>query len=356
MKRGVIVGAIGLVALVLLASSAYTVDMREQAIITQFGEPVGEPVTEPGLHFKLPLIQTVNRLDKRWLEWDGEVDEMRTAEKTPIIVDTYARWRIRDPLKFFKALRAERIAQSRIDDIIEPETRNAVAAHKLIEVVRSTDRPLPPSAASMALQESDDAELQADAVLSAPEAEAEAAKAPAQGAKAPLAAEAPGLQTGINERIEQGRAKLQATILERVSPTLSDLGIEVVDVRFKRVNYTPPVEQQNFERMISERKAVADKYRSEGRGASARINGEMTRKLKQIESEAYRQVQEIKGSADANATEIYARAHNKDPELFRLQKSLEAYAQTIDQNTWVILSTDADFYQVLKRTDERGKR
>ena len=328
MKSTIAIAVVAVLLLVLL-SSAYTVDIREQVIITQFGKPVGDPVVDPGLHFRTPFIQTVNRLDKRWLEWDGEVDEMRTTEKTPILVDSYARWRISDPLKFFLRLRDERTAQTRLDDIIGSETRNVLAANNLIEIVRSTDRELP-----------DLIEISGPNDAAKPEPGPDEPKADPEQAAAPNVAAAAA--------IEKGREKLTRMILAKVSATVPDYGIEVVDLRFQRVNYTPQVEQKAFERMISERKRIAARYRSEGQGESARIQGRVTEDLKKIESEAYRKVQEIKGSADARATTIYAAAHSLDPELYRLLKSLDSYETTIDKDTWVILSTDADYFKALK--------
>lgn len=320
--------AIAVVLLVVFFNSAYTVDVREQVIITQFGQPIGDPIVEPGLYFKIPFIQYVNSFDKRWLEWDGEVSEMRTTEKTPILVDTYARWRISDPLKFFLRLRTERSAQTRIDDIIGSETRNVLAAHSLIEIVRSTNRVLPEL-----VEASGPDDLAPEPQRKRPDGTLE--EAPKSGAE-------------VVSAIEKGREKLTRMILEKVSATVPDYGIEVVDVRFQRVNYTPKVEQKAFERMISERKRIAARYRSEGQGESARIEGRITEDLLKIESEAYRTVQEIKGNADARATTIYAAAHSLDPDLYRLLKSLESYETTIDENTWIILSTNSDFFKALK--------
>ena len=314
-----LLGILGVCAAAVVAlASTYTIDEREQAILTQFGKPIGDPIKEPGLHFKLPFVQRVNRFDKRWLEWDGEVDEMRTSEKTPILVDSYARWRIVDPLTYFLRMRNEETAQSRLDDVIESETRNVLASNALIEVVRATNRELP---------------LGTDVSL-------------------PIDGAAPeGRKPGTHKVVTQvtiGREKLTRMVLERVQKTVPEYGIEVVDLRLQRVNYTPSVEQKVFERMISERKRIASRYRSEGQGESARILGRLTEDLKRIESEAYRQVQEIEGGADARATAIYARAHNLDPELYRMLKSLESYQAAVDTDTTMVLSTDSDFFRALK--------
>lgn len=315
--------AVAAVLAFLFATSAYTVQETDQVIITQFGEPVGEVIVDPGLHFKVPFIQKVNRLEKRWLEWDGEPDEMRTAEKTPILVDTYARWRIVDPWQFFLRLRSERRAQSRLDDIIGSETRNVLAAHPLIEVVRSTNRELP---------------LPTDVRHT-------------DGAKESGRGEGRDNEANLRftSKVELGRHELTRQILSRVSKLAPDLGVEVVDLQFQRVRYTSRVEVKTFERMISERKRVAARYRSEGQGKSAEIAGRVTKDLKQIQSDAYRAVQELKGSADAEATAIYAAAHNLDPEFYKLVKSLESYEKTVDDSTTMILSTESDFFKTLTK-------
>ena len=323
MKQLLLALIVGVAALIY--ASAYTVTEVEQVIITQLGKPVGGAVTDPGLHFKLPLIQKANRFDKRWLEWDGDADEMPTKEKTYIWVDTYARWRIAEPLKFLLSVQNERRAQSRLDDIIGSETRNVIAAYELKEVVRLTNRHLP-----VTLFDVDPTALETEAV----------AEGAGEGVPAPVA------QT-MDEQILMGRDKLTRTILEKAQKAMPDFGIELVDIQFQRVNYTKTVEEKVFQRMISERNRIAELYRSQGKGASALINGEMDRELKQIESEAYRKVQDIEGAADAKATAIYAEAHNLDPSLYRLLKSLEGYKKSIDEETWLFLSTDADYFKPL---------
>jgi membrane protease subunit HflC len=259
----------------------------------------------------VPFLQTANVFDKRWLEWDGDASEMPTREKNPIWVDTYARWRIADPLKFFTASQGnERIGQSLLDGIIDSETRNVIAAHDLIEAVRSTNREFEASADAAAMEE----------IVGSRE----------------------------DVKIVAGRQKLTQTILEKAAvKAMETLGVELVDIQFQRVNYTASVQKKVFDRMISERQRIAERYRSEGEGSRAEILGKKEFKLKEIESEAYREVQRIKGEADAKATATYAAAHNLDPGLYRLLKSLDSYKASVDEDSWVILSTDSDYFAPL---------
>ena len=296
------------VALVIAGQAAYTVSETEQVIITQFGEPVGDPVVSPGLHFKIPFIQRSNFFEKRFLEWDGNPNQVPTRDKRFIWVDTYARWRIVDPLLFFQRLRDERGAQSRLDDILDGETRNAVARHDLIELVRSSNR---------------DPE---DVLI---ESEEEAA---------------------ILEEIARGRREVTRQILETAAGRTADLGIELLDLRFKRINYVEEVQQDVFARMIAERQRIAEEFRSEGQGESARIHGERERELAQIQSEAYRRAEELRGEADAEATRIYADAYNRDADFYAFMKSLETYELTMDPETFFILGTDSELLQYLERT------
>ncbi|MCK4760450.1 MAG: protease modulator HflC [Candidatus Aminicenantes bacterium] len=300
-----------LVLLVLL-NSLYIVYEYDQVIITQFGEPKGDAVTQPGLHMKVPFIQKANRFEKRWLEWDGDANEIPTKDKKYLWVDTYARWRISDPLIYFQRLRDERGAHSRIDDIIDGETRNAIASYDLIEIVRSTNR------------EFEESEETAMADISY-----------------------------VVTEITTGREKIAQIILEESSLKAADLGIELRDVRIKRLNYVQEVQRKVFDRMISERKQIASKYRSEGDGESAKIRGEKERELKRIQSGAYRRAQEIKGEADAEAIRIYASAYNLDPEFYQFMKTLETYISSMDKETWMLLSTDAEFLKYLKSSDKR---
>ena len=306
------VGTLQIVAvvalLILLNQLLYTVAETEQVILTQFGEPVGEPVVTPGLHVKIPFIQRPNYFEKRFLEWDGSPNQVPTRDKRFIWVDTYARWRITDPLLFFQRLRDERGAQSRLDDILDGETRNAVARHDLIELVRSTNR------------DPDDVPI---------ESEEEAV---------------------ILETIERGRQEITRSILETASGRTADLGIELLDLRLKRINYVEEVQQDVFARMIAERQRIAEQFRSEGQGESARIDGERERELAQIQSEAYRQAEELRGVADAEATRIYADSYSRDAGFYAFTKSLETYEQTMDPNTYFILGTDSELLQYLEST------
>ncbi|MEM7601717.1 MAG: protease modulator HflC, partial [Verrucomicrobiota bacterium] len=258
-------------ALFIVASGGiYTVMETEQVIVTQFGEPVGEPIKEPGLKFKIPFLQKVNRFDKRILEWDGRPTEMPTKDKTYIMVDTYARWMITDPMRYFEKLRDERSAQSRLDDILGSEIRNAVAKHELIEVIRTTkDR----------TETIDEDLVEADLTGS----------------------------VGKLIPIRRGRSALEEDIYKTAKSKLSEFGIELLDARFKRINYNQSVQERIYDRMISERQQIAERFRSEGAGEAAKILGDMERDLRKIESEAYKTVQVTMGEADAKATEIYAK-------------------------------------------------
>lgn len=305
--RNIIAIVVPFAILIVLLNTLYVVSETNQVIITQFGEPIGDAITKPGLHLKVPFIQKANYFEKRWLEWDGDANQIPTKDKKFIWVDTYARWRISNPLVFFQRLRDERGAQSRIDDIIDGQTRNVIANFDLIEIVRSSNR-------EFELTE----EL---AILD-------------------IAAAIP--------EIEIGREKIAQIILEKSSEITPELGVELRDVKIKRINYVEEVQRKVFDRMISERKRIAAKYRSEGDGKSAEIRGEKERELKKIQSEAYRKAQEIKGKADAEATKIYANAYNRDPEFYQFMKTLETYVSTMDKETWLLLSTDAEFLKYLK--------
>ncbi|MCZ6877437.1 MAG: protease modulator HflC [Acidobacteria bacterium] len=302
----------GLIVLIVLAvgiyASAYTVDETQQVIITQFGDPIGNAITEPGLHFKLPLVQVAHYFDRRFLEWDGDANQVPTRDKRFIWVDSYARWRISDPLRFFERVNNELGAQSRLDDILDGETRNAVARHDLVEVVRSTNRE-----PDQSLLDSED-------------------------------------ETGVLEIIERGRQELTRAVLETARTRVADLGIELIDFQIKRINYVEEVQRDVFARMIAERNRVAERYRSEGEGEAARIRGERERELKRIQSEAYRTAQELQGVADAEATGTYAEAHNLDAEFYAFMKSLETLEITADPSSTLILSTDTDLLEYLKGT------
>ncbi len=309
MKRFAIAAAAVVLLIVLLGLSGalYIVNETQQVIVTRFGEPVRDPVTSPGLKFKVPFIESANFFEKRFLEWDGDSNQLPTKDKRFIHVDTYARWRISDPLKFFQRLRDERGGQSRLDDILDGETRNTIASHKLIEVVRSTNRKF---ATSGDLADQVDTEDQL--------------------------------------HIEYGRPVLAAEVLLAAQGRTSDLGIEILDFRFKRLNYVPEVRREVYNRMISERQRIAERFRSEGAGEAARINGERERELKTISSAAYREAQEIKGEADGEASDIYAKAYNRDPEFYRFTKTMEVYGDTMNENTVLMLGTDGEYLRYLE--------
>ena len=293
--------------LFVLSSATYQVHEVNQVIITQFGEPAGEPVIEPGLHFKVPFIQKTNYFEKRFLEWDGSPNQVPTKDKRFIWVDTYARWRIVDPLRFFQRLRDELGAQSRLDDILDGETRNAVARYDLIEIVRSSNR------------DPDTVQIESDE------------------------------ETAILDEIQMGRQQIAAEILERAASRTADLGIELLDLRLKRINYVEEVQQDVFARMIAERQRIAAEFRSEGQGESARISGERERDLARIQSEAYRTAEELRGTADAEATSIYGEAYNRDPDFYAFTKSLETYEQTMDTSTFFLLDTDSELLKYLEQ-------
>lgn len=300
----------------LLLGCFYTVKQTEQVIVTQFGQPIGEPITEAGLHLKLPFVQEVNRIDKRFLEWDGLPVAIPTRDKTYIHVDTYARWRIADPKTYFVRLHDERSAQSRLEDILGSETRNAIAKHDLIEIVR-TDKDRKPM---------HDESLKTGPV---------------------------GMGTiGVLPPIVFGRLKVEDEIRKAAAVKLAEFGVELLDLRLRRVNYNPDVLDRIYQRMISERRQIAQRFRSEGEGEAARIAGQKERDLNEIQSTAYRKVQEIRGEADAKATEIYARAYTQNPqaaEFYGFLKSMETYRKVLTKESTIILSTDSDLFGLLKR-------
>lgn len=297
---------VGLAILITLSTSVYITNEAQQVIITQFGRPVGEVITEAGLHAKIPFIQQANYFEKRFLEWDGVANQVPTRDKRFIWVDTYARWRISDPLLFFQRLRDERGAETRISAIIDGETRNSVARHDLVEVVRNSNRDT------------------ADILLDAEE------------------------ETAILEEILIGRAEIQREIREAAQTSLNDLGIELLDVRLKRINYVEEVQVDVFQRMIAERQRIASRYRSEGEGETARIDGERERELQRIQSVAYREAEEIRGQADGEATRIYAAAYNRDSSFYAFIKSLETYELTADPSSILILTTDSELLRFVK--------
>jgi membrane protease subunit HflC len=317
-----------LLVVIIAGGTLYRVDETEQVIITQFGEPVGKPITTPGLKVKIPFIQTVRRFDKRVLEWEGSPDQIPTLDKRFILVDTTARWRIVDPLLFFQAVGDERSAQSRLDDLIDSAARDVVSGHRLIQVVRNFERELP-------LQDLEEA-----ATIEA--------KTPDTGETKPETAPLPSVAEAAAPGEHLGRDALTDLMVKRAQPRLAELGIALIDVRIKRINYVKEVEQKVFERMISERRRIAARFRSEGDGASAKIRGDKERELDQIRSDAYRQAQEGIGKADAEAAAIYAAAYGQEPEVYAFVQTLETYKHTLQKNSSLVLTTESDLYRYLK--------
>jgi membrane protease subunit HflC len=315
-KFAPLVVVLGAAAFVML-SSIYTVNEVEQMIITQFGKPVGEPVTTAGLKLKIPFIQQINPIDKRVLEWDGNPSDMPTKDKLYISVDLFARWRITDPLQYFLRLRDERSAQSRLDDILGSETRNAIAKHELIEIIRTTRDRVPLR----------------DTLLTDAERD---------------------LNMGTLVPIQKGRKLVEQEIFTAAAEKVQVFGIELLDIRFKRINYNESVRPKIYDRMISERRQIAERFLSEGNGEAARIRGNRVRDLNKIQSEAYREVEEIRGLADAKATEIYARAYNQNAEsvaFYEFTRTLESYKFIIAENTTLVLSTDSELFKFMKGMD-----
>lgn len=306
---------LGAIVAFILFNSFYTVGEAQQVILTQFGRPVGDPVTTAGLKMKMPFVQIVNRIDKRILEWDGSPSDMPTKDKLYIAVDLFARWRITDPLQYFLRMRDERSAQSRLDDILGSETRNAVAKHELIEIIRTTKDRVPLKDST--LTDGDTAN-----------------------------------QTiGMLVPINKGREAVEQEIFKAAAEKIKVFGIELLDIRFKRINYNASVQPKIFERMISERRQIAERFRSEGNGEAARIRGNMTRERDRIQSEAYRRVEEIRGEGDAKAAEIYANAYNQSPDaaqFYQFTRTLDAYKSVVTPDSTLVLSTDSDIFTFLK--------
>jgi len=311
--KGIFLLIIGGVIALLAGQTFYVVNEQEQVIITQFGEPQGDAIAEPGLKLKVPFLHKANYFEKRYLEWDGDPNQVPTKDKVFIFVDTYARWQITDPLKYFERLGNERGAQSRLDDILDGETRNAVAGHDLVELIRSSNR-----------------EVAQEGLVS-------------ENAEDSL------------QSISIGRDSIQDQIVKLANERASDLGIEILDFRFKRINYAEEVRRTVYERMISERNRIADKFRSEGQGEASRINGEKERELLRIQSEAFREAATIRGRADAEAASIYNAAYNKNAaarSLYNFTKSMEAYTNTFDSETSLIISTNSEFFKYLNSIDD----
>lgn len=309
---------VSIVVLGLLVRDAlYTVSEVEQVIITQFGKPIGDPVVDAGLNIKLPLVQEVNAIDKRVLQWDGDPSDMPTKDKLYISVDLFARWRIVDPLQYFLRLRDERSAQSRLDDILGSETRNAVAKHELIEIIRTTKNRKPTQEGLLNGAESD-------------------------------------LTIGTLVPIQKGRKLVEQEIFSAAAEKVRVFGIELLDIRFKRINYNQSVRPKIYERMVSERRQIAERFLSEGNGEAARIRGDRERDLNKIQSEAYQQVEEIRGLADAKAAEIYALAYNQNQQsiqLYEFTRTMQSYPSIISGNTTLVLSTQSDLLKFLKDSE-----
>lgn len=314
--RGLVAGAVVVVviaALVTLADAAYSLDETEQAVILQFGRPVGEPVTDAGLHFKAPFVQEVRVFDKRLLGWDGEPNQIPTRGREFISVDTIARWRIVDALQFLKSVRDESGAQSRLDDIVDSVVRDKISSTELVEIVRSSDWDV--TAADLER-----------AVLSESEQ-----------------------QEALNKPIEIGRERLEREILAEAQRVTPQYGIELADVRIERLNYIPSVQQQVFARMISERERIAEQFRSEGEGEASRIRGDTARQLAEIRSEAERQAEVIRGAADAEASRVYAAAYGVDPEFYAFWRSLQSYRETLAHGAVLMLGADSEYLRYLQR-------
>lgn len=311
MTKNTLYIGVAAVILLLLYNSVFILDETQQAIVTQFGKPVGQPRTQPGIGYKIPFIQHVQFFDKRYMAWDGDSNQVPTKDKKFIFVDTYARWQITNPLQFFIRLSDERSGQSRLDDILDGETRNAIASHELLDIVRSTNR---------------DPEIAEDYMQD--------------------------MET--LEKIKVGREKIEALILKKANERTSDLGIQILDFRFKRMNYVDEVRNRVYDRMISERNRIADQFRSEGQGGARRIEGNKERDLAKIQSEAFKTAEEIRGKADAEATSIYAAAYNKNSQsrdLYAFLRTMETMEKSFDDKTSIILSTDSELYKYLKQSN-----
>jgi len=309
-NKGILIIVIVAAAAFLAYNAAYTVDETEQVIITQFGRIVGTPKTDPGLRFKLPFIQHANYFAKNLLDWDGDPGQIPTLDKTFIWVDTFARWKITDPIKFFQTVNNQFSAVGKLNDIIDPAVRNFITSHSLIEAVRKSSR----------LLDTSDVEIEE--------------------------------RIRTSYAVTVGREKITQGILKQAQPKLAQFGIELVDVKIKRINYVEQVRKSVYDRMIAERKQIAEKYRSEGKGEAQKILGDRERDLQEITSQAYRKAQEIKGKADAEATIIYAQAYGIDPEFYSFVQTLEIYDQSLGEKNTLILSTDSEFLKYLKEYPE----
>jgi modulator of FtsH protease HflC len=296
------------IAFIGIFSSIYTVDETEQVVITQFGKAIGQPITKPGLYFKMPMIQHATYFPKNLQNWDGEPGQIPTLDKTYIGVDTFALWKIVDPLKFFQTVNNVIGAQARLDDILDAAVRNLITSYPLIETVRTSNRNLGTLSVQVDQQQIG----------------------------------------GSLGNVTTGRNKITRAMLEQAQPKVAEFGIKLVDIKIKRLNYVESVRTSVYGRMIAERKQIAEKFRSEGKGEAKKIEGDLDKDLKRITSEAYRKAQEIKGKADAKATSVYALAYDKDPEFYSFVKSLETYEKGLDKDSYLLLSTDSEFFKYLK--------
>ena len=307
MKSKLVILVVAVVAILFVFTAAYVVDETEQAVVTQFGKVVGQPKKKSGLYFKIPFIQNATYFPKNLLEWDGDPGQIPTLDKTYIWVDTFARWRIVDPVKFFQTVNNTTSAQGRLDDIIDPAVRNLITENKLIETVRKSNREL------------DTYEIGLEDIKERP-----------------------------SYKITTGREKITRQILDQAQPKLAKFGIELVDVKIKRINYVEQVRNSVYGRMVAERNQIAEKFRSEGKGEARKILGEKERDLKKITSEAYKIAQEVKGKADAESTKLYAKAYSVDPEFYSFIKTLEIYSDAFDKDSTLVISTDSEFFKYLK--------
>lgn len=317
----IILGVLIAVAVLVLSGALYTVDETQQVVITQFGEPIGSAIKEPGLHFKLPFVQKANYFEKRILQWDGDPNQIPTKDKKYIFVDTIARWRIMDPLKFMQSVNNEVGALARLDDIIDGATRDFVTSHALVEAVRDSNRLLTQQSEISKDEEGMDSIMPAEAL----------------------------------EKISVGRDALSRKVLERANQIMPQYGIELIDVRIKRINYVEDVRRKVYERMISERKRAAEQYRSEGQGKKAEIEGQTDKELQEIQSVAYKKAQEIAGEADAKAIAIYADAYNRDPDFYAFLQTLETYNLSVNKDSTLVLTTDSEYFKYLKNIEGTKK-
>jgi modulator of FtsH protease HflC len=308
MKLKGLIYALIIIIIFIIFGAVYAVDETEQVVVTRFGEAIGKPKITPGLYFKLPIIDTTNYFPKNLLEWDGDPGQIPTLDKTFIWVDTFARWKIVDPLKFFEAVNNVVAGLGRLDDIIDPAVRNFITSYPLIETVRMTNREL------------DIREAGVDEVKEL----------------SPLG------------EVKTGRAQITKGIMAQAQPKLAEFGIELVDVKIKRLNYVEEVQRSVYARMIAERKQIAEKFRSEGKGEARKIEGDKEKEMKRITSEAYRTAQEIKGKADAESTKIYAQAYGRDPDFYSFTNTLDIYKKALDKDSTLVLSTDSEFFKYFK--------